>query len=346
MRRLPLTLLALAFSVSLAGAQAPTPWANKFFSGKSTAPPPIILHDFGPLPKGTIKRYQFHMTNIYAVTMNVLEPKSPCGCMSITKYTGSMAPRETGIIEVEIDTRRIDGYKSISMDVRIEGRDATTKELFWSYAKLEIRFISRQDIAINPGTIQFGVVPTGEKTTQTVNVFYTGRQQGWKITDADYKKELMDVKYEAVPARGGVAYKVTATLKANAPAGLIDEQITLKTNDKEAGVLYLAVNGTVQAPLSLVPGDLMKIGPVEVGKKLDKSVIVRADKEFKVKSVEGQSDGVSVSLLPVPARTSQVVTVTFAPTKTGPVKKVLTVVTDTGESVKLTVEAIGTEPQK
>ena len=89
----------------------------------------------------------------------------------------------------------------------------------------------------------------------------------------------------------------------------------------------------------------MKFGPVEVGKKLDKVVIVRADKEFKVKSVEGQGDGVTVALPPLAARKSQPVTVTFSPEKTGPVKKVLTIKTDAGESVTLTVEGIGTEPR-
>jgi hypothetical protein len=348
MRRLPLTLLVCAFSASIAAAQEPTPWANKFFSGKAAAPPPIILHDFGPLPKGTIKTYQFNMTNIYAVTMNVQEPKSPCGCMSVLKYTASMGPRETGVIEIKVDTSRIDGYKTIQMPVRFEGRDAKTKELFWSYAKLEIRFVSRQDIAINPGNIQFGVVAKGQKASQFVNVFYSGRQQGWKITDVEYKKELMDVQFKEVAARGGVAYLITATLKANAPAGAIDEQIVLKTNDKDANsaVLNLAATAVVQPPLSLHPGDLMKIGPVEVGKKVERAVLVRSDKDFKVTKVEGQGDGISVPLLPLAADKSRSLSVTFAPTKTGPVKKILTITTDTGESVSLTVEAVGTEPQQ
>ena len=38
-------------------------------------------------------------------------------------------------------------------------------------------------------------------------------------------------------------------------------------------------------------------------------------------------------------------TVTFAPEKPGPVKKVLTIKTDTGKSVTLTVEGVGKEPQ-
>jgi hypothetical protein len=344
MRRLLLTLAFVAFSLP-AAAQEPPRWAHKFFTGKDEAPPPVILHDFGTLPKGTIKTYRFKMTNIYAVPMQVKVPDPSCRCLSVIEYTGMMNPRETGHIDVEIDTRQVEGPKSIVLNVKFEGRDPKTKESFWSYAKLEVRAVSRPDIAINPGAIEFGVVAAGQKASQSVSIFYSGRQRGWNITEVAYKKELLDVAVVPVAARGGVAFQLTATLKANAPAGAVDEQIILKTNDPGAPALSLNVTGTVQAPLSLVPGDLMKMGPVEVGKKLEKNVIVRADKEFKVKSVEGQGDGVSVALLPLPAKKSQVVTVTFMPDKPGPVKKVLTIKTDTGESVALTVEGIGTEPR-
>ncbi len=52
----------------------------------------------------------------------------------------------------------------------------------------------------------------------------------------------------------------------------------------------------------------------------------------------------SVFVGPHEANKAQVVVVTVAPTKPGPVKKVLTVKTDTGDAVSLTVEALGLEP--
>src|SRR5207253_6882139 len=110
--------------------------------------------------------------------------------------------------------------------------------------------------------------------------------------------------------------------------------------DPAAPVLTLTVTGAVQAPLSVFPSDVVKLGGVEIGQKGSRSVTLQADKPFKVKAVEGQGDGVSVTLLPVDAKKAQTLTIDFAPEKVGVVKKVLTVKTDTGESVKLTVEAV------
>lgn len=346
MRRLPLTLLALALALP-ASAQETARWGNKFFSGKDEPAPPVILHDFGVLPKGTVKTYRFQMANIYAVPMQVSEPKASCGCVSIVEYTGKMGPRETGHIEVRIDTGRFDGPKTVEIPVRFDGRDPKTGESFWSYARLEVRAVSRPDIAIDPGAVDFKVVPAGQKAVQVVNIVYTGRQRDWKVTEVSHKNDALDVVVVPKAAAGGVRYELRATLKDTAPAGDVFDQIVLKTTDpdRQGASLTVTVSGQVQAPLSLVPGDQMKMGGVEVGKKLEKNVIVRADKPFRVKAVDGQGEGVSVSLIPLPAAKSQVLTVTFAPEKPGPVKRVLTIKTDTGESVPLTVEGTGTEPQ-
>jgi hypothetical protein len=351
MRRLLVTLAALAFVIPASAQDSkgkPIPWANKFFSGKTETPPPVILHDFGTLPQGTVKTYRFNMTNIYAVPMQVIVPNPSCRCISILKYTGQMGPRETGFIDIQIDTSRIEGPKKVEMKVKFEGRDAETKELFWSYADIEIQAVSRADISIKPGAIQFGTVPAGQKAEQATTIVYNGRQREWRITEfGGYNKAIMDVAVAPVAVRGATAYQVTATLKPGAPAGGIDEQIVLKTNDKESPVLMLSVTGTVQAPLTVfgAPGNIVKMGFVEVGKKLEKRVIVQADKKFKVIQVSGTGEGFSAQITPSEELTSQPVVVVFSPDKAGPVKKELTVKTSTGESIVLTVEGVGTEPK-
>jgi hypothetical protein len=352
MRRLIVTVpAALLLALPAVGQESlhdPIPWANKFFSGRTETPPPVVIQDFGTLPKGTVRTYRFHMANIYAYPMQVREPKPSCGCVSVIEYTGAMKPRETGHIDIRIDTSRVDGAKVVQLPVTFEGRNPQTGEPFFSTARLEVRAVSRPDVGINPGAVAFGTVPLGKKATQTVNVLYTGRQPGWAITDLDYKKDVLDVGFQPSRARGGsAAYEITATLKPTAPAGAVNETIVLKTNDPTAPALTLAVTGTVQAPLALRGPDqdgLLRLGKVEIGKKEEKRVIVLSDKPFKVTKVEGEGDGVMVPVLKVAANKMQVLTVTFAPEKAGPVKKALTIKTDTGDSVTMTVEAVGVEP--
>jgi len=349
MKTLTLMLpLVLALPVA-AGQDPPVPWANKFFSGKDQVPPPVILHDFGTLPKGTVKVYRFPMTNIYGVPMQVKEPSASCGCVSVVEYTGKMGPLETGHVLVELRTAGFDGYKSVKIPVTFVGRDPKTDEPFFSTALLEIRAVSRADVAINPGALAFGQVPAGQKAESTVTVTYSGRQPNWQITEVGYRKELFEsVAVARVPAPRGstAAYQVTAKVNPTAPAGPLEEQVVLKTNDPAVPALTLSVTGAVQAALSVHPSDVVKfVTAVEFGQKGSRSVTLQAGKPFKVKAVEGQGDGVSVTLLPVPASKAQVLTVDFAPEKVGVVKKTLTVKTDTGEAVKLTVEAVGKDPQ-
>jgi hypothetical protein len=355
MRRLPLTLLislcCLTAATGQEVVQGPIPWANKIFTGAKDDPPPVILHDFGTLPKGAVRTYKFPMTNIYAVPMHVRLAKTPsCSCVTVVEHTGSMKPRETGHVEVLIDTSKVDGPKSVRVPVTLEGRDPVTQEKFFSTAQLEVRAISQPDIAINPGAIAFGEVPAGQKAVQSLTIVYSGRQSGWGITGLEYKKDLLDVAAHPVEIRGArAAYRVTASLKATAPPGLVEETIVLKTNDPSTAAVTVRVTGSVQAPLGLRGTDkdgLLRFGKVEVDKKAERRITVESIKPFKIAKIDGEGDGVSVFAAQGPELKIQVVIVSVQPKKPGNLTKELKIHTSTGESVPLTVEALGIEPQQ
>jgi len=354
---LPLLIFAAPAAAQESPAKA-IPWANKFFTGNPDNPPPVILQDFQTLPKGTVKAYRFKMTNIYSVPMQVMEPKPTCGCVSVIEYTGQLGPQETGHIDIKVDTSAVEGYKSVKLPVEFRGRDAKTGNVvldpktgkpFFSTADLEIRLTSRPEIEVKPGAFEFGQVPAGQKASQTVTIVYTGKQPGWKVLEAGVRKDLFDVEWVQPPAvRGAKAvYALKLTLKANVPPGPLDGHVELKTNDPGAqAALNLVVSGSVQSPLSVLPSDRVKFNEgVEVEQKAERQVTIRAEQPFKVQAVEGQGDGVTVPLLPVDASKAQVLTVVFKPAKPGRVVKELTVKTDTGKTVKLTVEGVGKEPQ-
>jgi hypothetical protein len=299
------------------------------------------------------------MTNIYSVPMQVMEPKPTCGCVSVIEYTDKLNPQETGHIDIKVDTSLVEGYKAVKLPVEFRGRDPKTGNVildpktgkpFFSTADLEIRLTSRPDIEVKPGAFEFGHVPAGQPASQTVTIVYTGKQPGWKILEAGVRKDLFDVEWVKPPTVPGAkaVYVLKLTLKADVPPGPLDGHVELKTNapGAQAALLNLAVSGSVQSPLSVVPSDHVKFNDgVEVLQKAERQVTLRAEKPFKVKAVEGQGDGVTVPLLPVDASKAQVLTVTFVPQKPGRVVKVLTIKTDTGKSVTLTVEGVGKEPQ-
>jgi hypothetical protein len=351
MKSLTWMLPLLVLAAPLAAQDSPArkiPWANKIFTGTPDKPPPVVLHDFGVLPKGTVKTYAFKMTNIYAVPVQIAEvPSANCKCVSVVEYTGQMNPRETGHILIRINTALVEGEKSIKLPVLFKGRDPKTGEPFQSIADLEVRAISRPEIAVAPGAFNFGQVPAGQPATQKVVITYTGAQPNWNVVEIGVRKDLFDHAVRRVNVPGArAAYEVTLTLKANAPAGRLDEHVELKTNEPGSqALLSLAVQGQVLPALGVVGGEHRKLNGVVAGQKFDHRVTIQADKPFKVTGVDGQGDGVTVPILPVEAAKVQVITVSLLVEKPGPVKKTLTVKTDTGKSVTLTVEGVAKDQE-
>src|SRR5215211_710774 len=90
--RTALTALVLAVLAVLAApaagqpANPPPPWANKLFlpdveRNPAQPPPPVVVHDFGTVPKGTLCVKKFTLTNIYDVPMQVIDIRRSCGCL-------------------------------------------------------------------------------------------------------------------------------------------------------------------------------------------------------------------------------------------------------------------------
>lgn len=327
-----LALLAAALTVR-ADDQVQIPWANKFFAPKD--PPPVVVHDFGTVPWGTTLTHRFPVTNIYAVPMQIMEdPKVSCGCVRIVRYTQKLEARETGFVDVEMDGRRFQGSKAVTIQVRFGPK-------YQSTAILQVRAFGRADVQINPGQASFGVVALGQRPTQTIDITYTGQQLNWQVTGVDTTNApSVEATVERLPAvRGnGAVYRATVSLKPDAESGMIQDQLLLRTNDPTSPALAVPITGTVQAPLFVVQGANVKLDQVPVGQEAARNIMVRGNKPFKITKVEGQGDGLTVKFLPIP-NPVQVVTITFQPTQPGELRRKLLITTDQNETTAVTVEA-------
>lgn len=143
MRKLASHILALLVFAIPASAEEKGPWANKFFTGQREAAPPVIVHDFGVLKKGTTQTYRIDITNIYALPMEVDRPSVGSKVVSIKDCPRLLNEREKGFLLVEIDAAQFEGKKTIKVLVHIHGKDTQTKEPYFSTATLEIRAESK-----------------------------------------------------------------------------------------------------------------------------------------------------------------------------------------------------------
>ncbi|HEY8505114.1 MAG TPA: DUF1573 domain-containing protein [Gemmataceae bacterium] len=314
-----------------AGQEAP--WANKFFTGQNP-PPPVIVHDFGTVPFGTVLSHRFPITNIYAEPMQVMEIRKSCGCVDAVASKQVLQPRESGSIDLTMDARKFTGDKAVTVYVTFGPKYVST-------AMLQVRAHSRADVMLNPGQLNFGVVPQGKPATQAVEVQYTGNQGGWRLVGVVDNGAPFDVRVQQLARQPGrIAYRVFVTLKAGAEAGPLNQEVVLKTNDPVGSLVRIHASGVVQAPLAVRP-DVLKFDAVPVGGSDRQNVLVRGSRPFRIVKVEGAGDGIEVTL-PPNATEVQIVTVEFKPTRAGAVRRQLRFVTDIDPQARPSVLVEGT----
>lgn len=321
------------------------PWANKFFlpdiaNNREQTPPPVIVHNFGDVPHGTICVHKFTVTNIYDVPMQITEVRKSCQCLDFVPMTRVLQPNETADFVITMNAGKFVGFNAQTFYVSFGPK-------FVSTAVIRVQATSKTDVTVNPGAVTFGTVPQGAKAAQAVTIRYSGSGRSWKLTEVVPPTGPFDVTLTETsrggPLRGGAEYRVDVSLKPTAPAGPISEQITLKTNDTANPLVTVNVTGVVAAPLELAPSRVV-MGGISVGKSGSQRVLIRASKPFKVLGVDGAGDGLSVELPASPAALPvQVVTVKYEPTQPGVLTRELRIRTDLdgGATAILPVEAEG-----
>jgi hypothetical protein len=326
--------VALALTATLlatANARAQEPWAEKMFEKGTTT------HDFGNVPRGAQLLHQFKITNIFNAPLEI-SLSIACGCVTGKPSPRVLEPNQTGTIDIVMDTQKVDGFKSVKIYVSVGPQ-------FVSTATLTVSATGRRDVVLNPGGLDFGIVTAGRRTVpQSLDVDYAGAFQ-WNITGLDTEGAPLTATYQEryrQPGRG-VGYRIEVSLKPDIPPGPFKSKIIVKTNDPATPFFPLNVEGKAQASLAAVP-DVVALGTLKPGESIQKLVMVKSTRPFRLLSVEGTGDGVSAAL-PVNGGPVQVVTITFKPTKAGVVNKQLTFKTDLDKDPQISVKLQGAVEQ-
>lgn len=331
MRNVALTLAALTLASTAAAAQAVPAgsWAEeKMFERR-------VSHDFGSVPRGAQLQHRFTMTNPYAVPLEVTISRISCGCVTATPSVKTLDPRGTGSIDVTMDARRFTGAKLVKVTVTVSSPQ------YNSTAELKVTANARADIVLNPGAVNFGAVARGTTPTQTIDVEYAGVLD-WRASELNLNSAPITASFKEMYRRPGqVGYQVSLTLKADAPAGILKQEVFLKTNDPATPQVPIAMEAVVQAPLTVSPEVLAGIS-LKVGEGQTRRVVVRGNRPFRILSVDGLGEGVTVvNPLPSAAATVQIVTFKYQPTEAGEFKRQLQIKTDLQDEA-VTVKVDGT----
>jgi hypothetical protein len=328
MRKLVWALAALAAGAPAASGQGGA-WGDKLFRGQTA-------HDFGSVPHGSQLYHRFPMTNIWAVPVELSSIRTSCGCVTVTPSPRLLQPRESGFVDVTMDTHRFTGPRSVSIYITLGPQYVST-------AMLRVSAYSRADVVLNPGQIHFGVVQRGQTPEQTLDVEYAGALD-WRLQDVDKGGAPVDVTVQELYRQTGRAgYRLKAVLQAEAPAGQLKYELHLRTNDPASPLVPVPVEATVQAPLTVKPGTIQFEG-VKVGETVTKRVNVYGSRPFKIVGIDGLGNGVQADLPPA-AASVQTITITYQPAAAGELKGQLQIRTDLPGQGPVMVELAGTTSQ-
>jgi hypothetical protein len=330
MRNAVLAVIILVLGTTTAGAQN---WAEKLFTKDGTGASEVS-HDFKTVAHGAQLVHRFPVTNIYAFPFDITELRVSCGCLKATASKQTLQPKESGYIEVNMDTTRFTGTISKSVHVAV----ATPNKQFFSSADLKLSATIRQDVVSNPGQFSFGVVTQGETPTKTVEVEYAGALAStWQITGVETNEAPIEARvqqrYRDDPARPGrVGYDVQVKFRKDVPEGAFKREIYLKTNDPTSPVLPIFVEASVQGLVRVSPTTWDLDAP-KVGTANELTVKVSGERPFHVVAVEGQDSDLSL-ITPLPTESGQALRlrIKFQASKAGPVKRQLLIKTDLFET--------------
>jgi hypothetical protein len=245
-------------------------WAVKMFK--------VTEHDFGSVARGSKAEFAFELENKYEEDIHVASVQSSCGCTSPTITKQVLKTWEKSQIIAKFNTRSFVGQRNATLTVVID-------RPFYAEVQLAVSGYIRSDVVFNPGEINFGDVDQFQPAEVEVTVSYAGRSD-WRIMDVRSANEHFEVELKEVTRENNrVDYRMLVRLAADAPAGHIEDQLTLVSDDTRLNLIPLAVHGRVVSPLSVSPASLF-LGVVETGKSVSKQLVVRGKQPFKVVNVK------------------------------------------------------------
>jgi len=86
-------------------------WADKLFTQRSK--------DFGTCKPGEKLRHRFEMMNCWSVPLDISVSRVSSVCVTYSLSHKTLQPRETGYLEVTMDTTVFTGEKSVDINVRV-----------------------------------------------------------------------------------------------------------------------------------------------------------------------------------------------------------------------------------
>jgi len=289
--------------------------------------------DFGVSPKGTVLIHYFRFTNNTKQTVTLGQPRVSCGCVTPALSKNQLAPGETAAVIAYMDTRRIPQSGVTKMViVYVPFQSPTFEEV-----ALRVITVTRDDLLMSPDTLAFGSVPKGKSAKVSTKVTFTS-DADWEIKKATSTGAYVHPEFKLASRNGTtVTYDVTAKLDKDCPVGNWTSDIYLETSNAAVAKLRVPVTVNVTAPVAVSP-PAVAFGSVKMGSGSEQTVTIQSNTPFKILSVKGADDQLTVKVDKDAAQPVHTVVIAANPKATGGFTRTVEIVTDNKEQPKVIVQ--------
>jgi hypothetical protein len=301
MKKSVMALLALALAPALSLGQG---------TGKPTMEVAEKILDFGVVTKGEVIKADFVIRNTGTAPLEITQVRPTCGC-TVAKHDRVIAPGATGTIHAEVETASFSGPNSKA--VLVFSNDPDNPQV-----NLVVKFDARAFVEVYPRPLLSFNVLQGEPATDKV-VVATADGSPLRITGADTGGGPFKVAYrelpekERIPSLKGQQWEVSVTVPADAPQGMLNQKITLKTSNPKAPEVSVSVSGIVRPIIQVVPGEI-NFGTIQATAPVGRNVVLisnRQDAKLELTSVEVDNKAFTAEVIPLTAGQRYQVAVTL-----------------------------------
>jgi hypothetical protein len=293
-------------------APASASWAEKLFEETSK--------DFGPVARGPQLVHHFRLVNNTGTPVTITGIRVSCGCTSAYAIKGTLQPGEATAVVATMDSNRFLGAKAVTIYV-------TFGQPSFDEVRLLVQAYGRSDFAVTPDTLAFGRIPRGApQAVRTTVVFYGASDV--RITEIKPESSYIKPEFKEIRRQDGeVAYEVTARVRNDIPAGKWFTDVWVKTTNPSLPQLRVPLTVEVESALTAAP-DAIAVGAVKAGTETEQRVVVRGVAPFKITSIDGTDNILSIKDNTPEAKETHVLTIKLKAEAAGDLARTLHIHTD------------------
>lgn len=252
------------------------------------------IWNFGSVKPGFRKTHEFLFENTNNKPITLSKVKANCACLKVVQFTEKVAPGESGVIKVSLDTKGLQGYITKKIIGIIGNGSADNEGQLLLTVSGEVS--RRGELLLRPSEIQLHDIVKGSKIVKSLILRRIGYD---KLFLKEIKPSSDTVSTRVIRGFEADSYEAHVEVKVEIQDafGPFEHTVFFETNFPEHPTAELRIHGNVVPHISVEPSELF-LGIISRENNLEGyTITVRSttDTPFLIRDIELTTDDLIAS---------------------------------------------------